>query len=84
MLLCAIAVDQFAELTLLADNTSNDFTLKTDAFAAQTLMTSVANLNSISLYPLRCQDERRIRQPETFDVGEPSSTDFLLLSVLRT
>jgi hypothetical protein len=81
VVVCVIAVDQFPELLLLKDNTSNDFTIRKESSAPSALMLGVANHHSISLNPECPEFHKRIRRLPIFE--DASSADFLLLSVLR-
>lgn len=81
VVVCVIAVDQFPELLLLKDNTSNDFTIRNESSAPSALMLGVANYHAIPLNPEGPEFHKRIRRLAIFE--NPSSADFLLLSVLR-
>ena len=85
VLIFAVAVDQFPELLLLNENTSNDFTIRNDRFAAQALMLNTANHASVPLNPKGPELDKGnwVRQPPTFEDEKPSSANLLLLSVLR-
>ena len=84
MLALVVSVDQFPELLLLTDNTTNDFTIRKGDLAACVLILSAANHTSIPLRPKGCHCEEQIGRPQMLEDVEPSSADFLLLSVLRT
>lgn len=86
LLILAIFVDQFPELLVLKENTSNDFTILKDSSAAYVLMLSSANHASVRLN-LECSksdEDKWVRRPPTFEDRKPSADDLLLLSVLRT
>lgn len=83
-LICSIAVDQFPELLLLKDNTSNDFTIRKESIAADALILRAAIHHSIPLNSNAFEDYKWIRRsPTIFEDGRTASADFLVLSVLR-
>ena len=83
-LICAIAVDQFSELLSLTDNTSNDFTIREETFTARAPILSAVNYDLVPLHPMPREDGKRVRRPQTFEDGKPSSADLPLLCILRT
>src|SRR5215472_1853586 len=83
VIMCGIVADQFPELLLLTDNTSNDFTIRQESFATFVLMLCAANHNSILLSLKGSEVGAWVRGPSTFEHGKASSADFLLLCVLR-